>query len=244
MNTLLFCFPHAGGNPLQFQDWQRRFPDGVTVKPIQPPGRGLRFGEPPIGDYRRLVQRYADDIAEALQAAGTRRYALFGHSAGARFAFGAALAISRAGGPEPLRLTIAGSSAPHRARLERTRSQLSDEELRQSLRRMGGSPAKVLEDPSLMELMLPLLRADFSANEGAHAEIGSRLECPFTLIAAEGDQEYTPERVFEWAGYTWGKVRQVCITGDHFSMVRAPDSVLREIGADLVVDAVATHHDA
>jgi surfactin synthase thioesterase subunit len=78
MNTLLFCFPHAGGSLLTFQHWQRCFADGIAVKSVQPPGRGLCFNEPPLGDYQRLVDRYADDILEALRESRSNRYAVAG----------------------------------------------------------------------------------------------------------------------------------------------------------------------
>jgi medium-chain acyl-[acyl-carrier-protein] hydrolase len=241
MKTLLFCFPHAGGNPLIFKDWQRRMPEWIEIRPIQPPGRGARFTEAPIDDYQRLVARYAADVQAEVKRSRSARYVLFGHSAGARFAFGAALELADRGQPHPLRCILACSSPPARSLQEKRRSALSDEELRQSLQRMGGSPASVLADANLMKLVLPLLRADFRANEGAHV-VGNRwLECPVTLIAAEEDREYTPEHVFEWESQTWGAVRKVTLPGGHFSVVHTPDALIQEICTDLA--AAAVHDD-
>lgn len=236
--VLLFCFPHAGGNPRLFHDWQRRLPS-LVVRPMQPPGRGLRFGETPISDFGALADRFADDLLSELSACGSDNYLLFGHSAGARFAFGTALSVMDRGGPAPMHCILAGSSAPHRALTDRQRSELSDEALIEALRRMGGSPAQVLSDASLMALMLPVLRADFRANEGAHVVQGRQLSCTFTLIAAEDDREFDPRRVFEWRAYTTGLVRRVLVPGDHFSLVHAPDAVLREIQSDLSASELA-----
>jgi medium-chain acyl-[acyl-carrier-protein] hydrolase len=239
MSLLLFCFAHAGGNPLLFKGWQRSLPANVSVVPMEPPGRGQRFGEPPLGDYGLLVERLASDMRVALARAAqpTPSYALFGHSAGARFAFGAALSLVGAGLPQPQRCIFVGASPPHRASLERRRSELPDEDLLRSLQRMGGSPDKVLADAGLMQLMLPLLRADFRANEQAHCAVDGRLECPFTLLAAREDREFDPGCVFEWARYTSAPARRVEIAGDHFSIVRSPDAVLREIAFDLASPA-------
>jgi surfactin synthase thioesterase subunit len=102
----------------------------------------------------------------------------------------------------------------------------------------------VLAAPDLMALLLPVLRADFRANEESIEDGEVRLNCPFTLIAANDDSETGIDKVWAWEKYTTGKVRRVQLHGDHFSILREPGSVLDEIRSDLREANHAPHQTA
>src|SRR6185436_20768362 len=105
-----------------------------------------------------LLEALMPAIAE--DAAGGVPIALFGHSMGAIVAFELAARLGR----QVRHLFVSGSSAPH-LHLVKERSSLSDAELVRELAEMGGTPREILEDAEMMELLLPMLRADFALVE-------------------------------------------------------------------------------
>ena len=63
----------------------------------------------------------------------------------------------------------------------------------EELRRLGGAPAKVLDSAELLQLMLPLLRADFAVTQAYKYSEGPPLGCPLTAIGGLEDGEATRE---------------------------------------------------
>lgn len=234
----LYCYPYAGGNTTIFRSWARALQPHVHVVPMELPGRGKRIGEKPIADYKALVhtlaQELVDDLRAARDAAGYPPYAIFGHSAGARFGFAAAVEVVRQLDHVPLRCFLSGSSPFHTALREPRRCHLSDDEWIAELRTLGGTPPQVLAEPELMRMLLPILRADFCAIEGSHVDAGLRLPCPLTLVAADRDEDVSVGDVWEWAGYSSAECKRVVLPGDHFSVLRNEQPLFDVIRSGLV----------
>ena len=102
------------------------------------------------------------------------------------------------------------------------------------LSRLGGTPQAVLDDAELMELLLPLLRADFKAIETWQASPGPLLHTDVLVLGGEDDPETTPERMAAW--------QQVCdpsrlalhrLPGGHFFIHSCQDQVLAALGRQL-----------
>ena len=81
---------------------------------------------------------------------------------GAMISFELARHLRRHNRPQPVELFVSGRSAPQMPPIEPPTYDLPDEEFRQELRRLKGTPEEVLSHPELMQLMTPILRADFS----------------------------------------------------------------------------------
>ncbi|TDD12640.1 thioesterase II family protein, partial [Nonomuraea diastatica] len=105
---ILFCLPYAGGSANVYQEWPLEI-HGAAVIPLQLPGRGNRFSEPPHHDMRALV----DDLLTGVRTYLDRPFAIFGHSMGARIAYEVACALLERGWPLPERIIAAGSPPPH-----------------------------------------------------------------------------------------------------------------------------------
>lgn len=130
----LVCFPHAGGTPSVYRDWDAHVGDRVQVVPVLLPGRSFRLGEPP----RREMAPMAADIAAALVGQGLAdAFALFGHSMGALLAYEVACELRDRGAGEPVHLFVSGSRAPHfyGARIG---AELTDDALLAMVRDLGG----------------------------------------------------------------------------------------------------------
>ena len=104
------------------------------------------------------------------------------------------------------------------------------------VRALGGTPEAVFEHPELLELLLPLLKADFRLvrrlrEATASASEAPPLGCPITALAAEQDPHALPPQVARWAAYTRGGTQVTSIPGDHFALWQQPR---------LLVDAALT----
>lgn len=225
----LFCFPYAGGSSLAYRKWPGQLPPSVEVRPVQLPGRGERLREPPFTHWKSLVQSLVPEISPHLD----RPFVLFGHSMGATIAFELARVLRDTRGLEPLHLFASGRRAPHEPITERPLHNLPDSELKDELRRLNGTPQEVLDDPELMNLMLPLLRADFSVSENYAYEPGPPLRCPITAFGGLRDTHVTREMLEGWREHTTGHFTLRMLPGDHFFINAEQHSLLRVLTQEL-----------
>jgi len=225
----LFCLPCAGGGASRFSAWGTTLPPGIETCALQPPGREERLAEPPFTRMAPLVAALAAAIDDRLGIP----YALFGHSLGALVAFELARALRRAGRPEPLRLFVSASRAPHLPDPAPPLHRASSASLRAELRRLNGTPDEVLASEELMSLMEPLLRADFAVNETYVHAAERPLRCPVTVLGGRDDAEVPHDALAAWRRHTEGSFTLRLFPGDHFFIETAERSVLEVIASDL-----------
>jgi medium-chain acyl-[acyl-carrier-protein] hydrolase len=221
----LFCFPFAGGSAAEFRTWQSRLPAGVGVVAIQLPGRANRIGEPLFVALRPLV----DALREALRPHLRPPFAFFGHSMGALIAYELARRLDR--GPD--RLYVSGHRAPQLPARDRPLRDLPDDELVIELRRLDGTPAEVLDDAELCDLLLPRLRADFAIAETYVHVPNPLLDIPITAFGGTEDRLVRPSELRPWACVTRGAFRLRMLPGSHFFLHTARDAVLDALAEDL-----------
>lgn len=221
----LFCFPYAGGAPAAYGRWPARVPAGCEVWSFQYPGQGPRFDETPYTDWRRLVA----DACCAVERLGERPFAFFGHSMGGLVAFECARTLRRRGGPLPLHLMVSGCRAPGRNLLHGTRriSGLPRDAFVEEIRRMGGTPRNVIENPEFMDLLLPGLRSDFAMVEDYAFEEEPPLDLPLSVFVGSQDRMAPLDRCVGWRRQTLREFALDVIEGDHFFLHRAGDLARR-----------------
>ncbi|MGW1894073.1 thioesterase II family protein [Streptomyces sp. NPDC002004] len=224
----LFCLAHAGGGTSLFRPWRALGP-GIDVHPVLLPGRESRLHEPPVHRIEQLIEPLYDAISGYLD----RPYAFFGHSMGAIVAYEMARRFS--GGPfgDPLCLMVSGRCAPH---LQSTRPQfsaLSDPEFVDALRDLNGTPTEIFDEPELLELFLPALRADFELNELYRPLPGPVLSCPVTAYVGADDPKVNRAELAHWHETTAGPFTLRAFDGDHFYLKGGRSDVLRAIEDDL-----------
>ncbi len=187
----LVCFPHAGAGAAPYVSWAKLLPPEIGLRVVQPPGREARLREPALRDARS----FAAALAPAIAALTDRPVVLFGHSVGAITAFELARELRRAGLSPPEHVYVSGRQAPHVGLAGRETWSLPDDELVAVLRELGGTPTSVLDDPELVAMFLPALRADLELNECYQYVRDDPLDSPITAFAAARDQRAAPADV-------------------------------------------------
>lgn len=208
----LFCFPYAGGTAQIYRGWDRYLPPNVEVLPAELPGRGTRLRETAFISLPDLVQALTSAIAPLLD----RPFAFFGHSMGAAIAFELARSVRRCFDREPEMLLVSGRRAPQVPDLKPPTYQLPKDEFIAELRRMNGTPTEVLEHTELMELMVPMLRADFQLIQTYKYDADAPLGCPITVYGGAADSEETNELMSMWRAQTTSGFTLHILPGDHF----------------------------
>lgn len=225
----LFCFPYAGGSASSYGRWPDRLPASVDVRPVQLPGRWNRLREPPFTQFDDMVR----GIGEVLPSCLDRPFALFGHSMGALLAFAAARQLRERGLPQPRCLFVSGHRAPHLPDGIRPPSGLSDQAFIAHLREYNGTPAEVLDQPDLMNVLLPAIRADFDVCRSYAYVPAAPLACPVVVFGGADDPESANEQLDVWNRHTTARSTVHRFPGDHFYIHSAEAQLLAALSASL-----------
>ncbi|MFP3942069.1 MAG: thioesterase II family protein [Thermoanaerobaculia bacterium] len=226
----LFCFPYAGGGASVYRTWFTELPSAVEVVGVQPPGRESRFREEPF----RHLEPMAQAAAGALDGQLDRPFAFFGHSMGAILAFEVTRTLHRSAGQLPLHLFVSGRPGPTVENDDPPIHELPREEFLEELRGYAGTPEEVLRNQELMDLLEPLLRADFSVSETYdYRPGGERVPVPITALGGTDDRDVPPDDLEPWRRETTGAFRAHVLEGGHFFLHERRGEVLRIVSREL-----------
>lgn len=212
-----------------FRRWVDRMASSVEVCPVQLPGRGNRIRETPFTQMTPLVESLAEGLSTYLD----EPFAFFGHSLGALVSFELALKLQRETGKLPLHLFVSGRRAPCIPRQDPITYNLPDEEFVEELRRLNGTPKEVLDHSELMQLMLPVLKADFEISETYKHTGGQLRHCPITAFGGKQDEEVPPHYLEAWREHTTGPFKQRMLPGDHFFLHASEQLLLAALNQEL-----------
>ena len=227
----LFCFPYAGGGDSIFCLWQKSLSDMVEVCPVQLPGRGSRITEPPFTEMSQLVRLTGQALVQYLD----KPFAFFGHSMGALVAFELARYVRREYNSQPVHLFVSGRCSPQTSR-EPFNLNLSDSEYQEALRRYNGTPEETLEDLELMELVLPVIRADVALCESYVYTPEPPFNFPITAFGGLNDHGVPRDYIEGWREHTTGSFVLRMFPGDHFFLNEARSPLLEAIAKELEQD--------
>lgn len=179
----LICFPYAGGSSLTYRPWIKNLHPDVELVLIQLPGRGARFSEAPFKSMDVMVKA----IGVALNLLDKKPFIFFGHSMGARVAYELALQLFMDKQRLPSHIIVSGSPAPFIERKKELTHDLPDEAFMRHVRELKGTPEEVLQDDELMQLLLPVLRADFKIVESYCNKCIQKIPARVSVFAGKKD---------------------------------------------------------
>jgi medium-chain acyl-[acyl-carrier-protein] hydrolase len=221
----LFCFPYAGGGVQTYVEWRRTLHPLVELVAVQPPGRGPRQGEAAHRTMDALIADLWPRIAPMLD----RPYILFGHSMGSRMAYALAARARAEGARLPTHFVASGSGAPHLPHRERHTYDLPRADFIASLRELGGTPEEILGNPELIDMFLPLLRADFELAERHRADPDAPFEFGASILGGTDDPWVSRDDLTAWQAHFRRPVRIQMCEGGHLFIERDPAPVVAMI---------------
>ncbi len=161
-------------------------------------------------------------------------FAFFGHSLGSLVASELTRRLRRQKVSCPRLLFVSGSRAPQIPDPGPPKHQLPDAGFIAALRRFNGTPKAVLDNPELMELFLPLLRADKRLCETYIYDPDDPLDCPISAFGGSEDQEVSREELAAWRDQTRSMFNMQLFPGDHFFLSgRKGNDLLEAMAKDI-----------
>lgn len=229
----VICFPFAGGSASAFLPWSRRWDATVEVCAVEYPGRGTRGGEPPCATAEALVA----DLAPALAGYLDKPFAVLGYSLGAVVAFEWLRRLEAARARQPVALVVCARRAPHEPAPQPPLTGADDRAFVAAVQaRYGGIPDAILDEPELVAMMLPSLRADLQISDAYQLREPAVLACPIHVFGGELDHTVLRDSLAGWAAHTRGSFELDLVRAKHFFL----DSHQAELGA-AVMRRLRTH---
>lgn len=209
----LFCFSYAGGGASVFLHWPHSISTDIEVCIIKMPGREIRFNETP---YRR-IPKLVEDLAPAILPFLDKPFIFFGHSLGAHISFYLTRHLRKHGLPCPIHMFISGARAPHLTEPvpDALHYKMEDKEFIDKLIKFGGMVDAVLKDKEILDIVLPILRADIEMLNTMEYTDEEPLSCNMTSFSGEFDKRVSREDAEAWSKHTNHDFRLTMIPGKH-----------------------------
>lgn len=230
----LFCLPYAGAGAGAYRAWSHEVPRDLQLCPVQLPGRENRIRERPVDDAPTLVRQILDGIRPFLD----RPFVIFGHSMGALLGYELARELRRQGLPQPKHLFLAAHRAPHLPGEHPYVHDLTYDKFIAEMRRLEGTPEEVLAHRELMDLVAPILRADFKLCETYSYVPGDPLDIPLSIFGGLTDPKVDERVLAPWREHTTAAMTLRMFAGGHLFLQQERPRLVTSILEDLGIGSV------
>jgi medium-chain acyl-[acyl-carrier-protein] hydrolase len=227
----LFCFPFAGGGAQVFFSWAENISNEIELFLIKLPGRENRFNETP---YRRISELIYD-LTPAILPLINKPFMFFGHSLGAHISFYLIRHLRASNLPCPMHMFVSGSRAPHLPEpADALRYNMDDTEFIEKLNKLGGMTDEILKNKELLDLILPIIKADIEMLNTMKYTEEEPLKCNITSIAGNDDQRVSREDAAAWNKHTCKKFELKMIVGKHLFINTHHEQVINIINQEVI----------
>jgi len=226
----LFCFPYAGGGGSVFFNWPKYLDKNIEVVAVRMPGREGRFKEKPFHNTRDAVLELIQMIPFMLD----RPFAFFGHSLGTRISFELARELRKRGYPEPVYFFMSAGRAPHLPVNDRFLYQLPDDQFIEKIKAYNGLPKIISENSELMNLFIPVLKADIEIFKAYEYKEDKAFCAPIVVFGGMQDPIESPKGLEDWQMHTNGEFNIYLFPGGHFFIKDHVREVLELISNSLL----------
>ncbi|MEU7429279.1 alpha/beta fold hydrolase [Streptomyces sioyaensis] len=220
----LVCFPHAGGAASFYMPLSRALADSVDVLAVQYPGRQERRHEP----FRTDILDMADDIAQALTPWADVPLVLLGHSMGATIAYEVMRRLEQDDTARLAHLIVSCRPAPSRPREHPADISTHDDVLAE-LRRLSGTDDQLLLEQDLIDMVVPILIADYAAIRTYDHIPEPMLRTDVTAFLGVEDPSVPQDDMAAWELHTTGAFTLRLFPGGHFYFKDDPSAMARAV---------------
>ena len=201
--------------------------------PVELAGRGKRIYDPLYNSIEEAIEDCYNIIFGELDKGP---YAFFGHSMGGIIAYELAYKIRDNKLPEPVHIFFSGRGAPNvpDEDEEELYYNLPDEEFKEKIIELGGTPKEFFDHPELMEMLLPMLRCDFKIAETyEHDGEIKPLDYDITVFIGK-EEDVSAAQIHGWREHT----KELCTVhyfeGEHFFLNEKRERVVSIINNTLL----------
>ena len=227
---ILYCFPYSGASASFYLGWAAQLDKRIKIVPVEYPGRGSRFGEKLCNDMDEMVEA----VLPVIMKNGTENCAFFGHSLGGLVAYETALKLRKMGMELPQHMFLSGCTPPHVKYGEKILHLLPDDEFLKELIELGGMSEEILNNREILELYLPVIRADYRIYELYKHKSGQEpLPVDYTVLMGSTDVIAGGRNMMNWKSYTSAKFQMRHFEGDHFFIHEQPGILMETIQEQL-----------
>ena len=157
-------------------------------------------------------------------------FAIFGHSMGATIGFELARELRQRHWAAPRRLIMSGGRAPHRpSPLSPLAGLPAGKFLEAVQERYGCFSNEILQLREMLDLLLPILRADLKLFETYQCTLEPPLDCPISVFGGVDDATVTKDELADWELHTTAAFDLCMLPGGHFFPQESRDHVLRAL---------------
>ncbi|MCI0470757.1 MAG: thioesterase domain-containing protein [Candidatus Aminicenantes bacterium] len=210
----LYCFPYAGGAAAIFNPWKKYLDKEIELPAVELAGRGKRIYDPLYNSMDEAVEDVYQQIKNDLH---NSPFGFFGHSMGCIIAFELAHKLREKNAAQPSFIFFSGRGAPHVPEEKKEiRHTLPENEFKEKILELGGTPRDFFEHPELLEVLLPMLRCDFKIAETYRNRLEVKpFDYPINVMIGR-DEDVTAEQMHGWKDHT----NKICtlhyFMGGHF----------------------------
>jgi medium-chain acyl-[acyl-carrier-protein] hydrolase len=227
----LFCLPYAGGGTLDYRTWQENVPSSIDVCPIALPGRGHRMSEAAYSNLRLLAQDLVTELKPVFRQAP---FAIFGHSMGAWIAYEIARELRRQRLDAPEHLFLSARWSPDLPTATPKLSHLPDDQFVNAVQhRYNAIPQQLLDQPTILKMFLPSMRADFALLDTYVYSEEAPLDVPITAYRGMADKVVPLAGVQGWKVHTTAAFKMRQYAGGHFFLKDSAELLCDSIAAAL-----------
>jgi medium-chain acyl-[acyl-carrier-protein] hydrolase len=221
-SNAIVCIPQAGAGVSSFVPLAKELSGTASVWAARFPGHEGRTSERLLTS----IEKMATELIDAVRDIEVTNIVLFGYCSGAYVAYELAhlLAIGNRTWPNAW-LALAAQEAPPSSRPEPGAHPPALPDL---LREMGGTSEAFFQSQELMELLIPVIEADFRAAWNYHVpQQRARLTVPIAVLSGKDDHFLRAPQLQAWRERTARTFRMEFFDGGHFFLSNQVSAVSR-----------------
>lgn len=224
----LFCLPFAGGSAMYYYDWKKKLAPNFEVIPIELKGRGVRFNE----KFDTSFQEIIEDVYSQVISYELDKFMIFGHSMGGMLAFEVFYRLLTNNKTLPKRLFLSGCRPPHLLNISKIipDENLSNDCYIKEIAQLGGVSQELIENSELIDLIVPIIKNDFSNLCSYCLSNDIILNVPVSILSGVED-EISEAELYEWVMYSSSSMDFQFFSGNHFFITTEQKAIFNYINS-------------
>jgi len=226
----LFCFHYSGGNANVFSPWAQFIPNDIELCSIQLPGRMDLMHLAPFQKFDDVIQPLCAQLLPYLR---DKPFVFFGHSLGALLGYGLSHYLLEKYCISPSGLVVSACACPSIRNSGEPIHLLPESAFIEKLYSYNGADngdvRQLFENKAFMQLMIPILRADFSLSATYHYVKRQPFDFPIFAYGGDQDSQVSPDEIKAWHLETTNIFKYALFSGGHFFLKKQQEMFLKTL---------------